>query len=70
MKRFLLVIDTNDEVKEKKEVLGNFCLYLLYRRLIHRNVQPEEKVLTLLWKLQKKLPCIIISQNSVWNLGT
>ena len=69
IKRFLLVIDTNVEVKERKEILGNFCLYVLYRRLIHRNVIPEEKILTLLWKLQKKIPCVIICQNSVWNLG-
>ena len=70
IKNFLLVIDTNTEMNERKESLGYFCLYALYRRLILRKVQPEEKVLNLLWKLQKQLPCIITFQNSIWNLGT
>ena len=64
------MLDSNTELFERKEILGYFCLYSLYRRLIPRRIQPEEKILSYLWKLQKKIPSMVICQNLIWNLGT
>ena len=64
------LLDTQNELFERQDVIGHVCLYSLYRRLLPRNVPPESKILGLIWKLQKKVPVIVLCQNIVWNLGT
>ena len=63
------LLDTQQELFERDAVIGQLCLYSLYRRLLPRNVQPESKVLVLIRKLQKRVPVIVLCQNIVWNLG-
>ena len=65
----LEVMDSNCEMFERKEIVGYYCLYSLYRRLIPQHIQPEEKVLTLLWKLHKKMPVVVVGQNAVCDIG-
>jgi WASH complex subunit 7, N-terminal len=64
------IIESKNEIFEREEIVGLFCLYSLHRRLQPRNVIPEEKILSLLWKFQKKIPCIVTCQNISWDLGT
>lgn len=69
VKEATALLDTQQELFERQDVIGQLCLYSLYRRLVPRNVQPESKVLVLLWKLQKKNPVIVLSQNVILDLG-
>ena len=70
LKNTIEIIDSKNEIFEREEIVGFFCLYSLHRRLLPRNVLPEEKVLSLLWKFQKKIPSIVTCQNISWDLGT
>lgn len=63
-------IGTENELFERKGIPSYYCLYSLYRTLLPRNIPPEAKVLSLLWKTQKRLPSIVLHQNIVWNAGT
>ena len=70
LKNTIDIIESKNELFERDQTIGFFCLYSLHRRLLPRNVLPEEKVLSLLWKFQKKIPCIVTCQNVSWELGT
>jgi WASH complex subunit 7, N-terminal len=70
LKNTIVIIDSKNEIFEREEIVGFFCLYSLHRRLLPRNVLPEEKVLSLLWKFQKRIPSIVTCQNISWDLGT
>lgn len=65
-----IAIGSESELFERKSIPSYYCLYALYRTLLPRNVPPEGKVLSLLWKTQKRLPSIVLYQNIVWNAGT
>ena len=65
-----IAIGSENELFERKSIPSYYCLYSLYRTLLPRHVPPEKKVLSLLWKTQKRLPSIVLHQNLVWSAGT
>jgi WASH complex subunit 7 len=65
----MTVIGTNGENNEKATVIGALGMYALYRNLLPRSKQPDPKLFKTIWSIQKSLPCIIITDNVMFNIG-
>ena len=61
------VVSTNTETSERRDVVGYFALYALYRRLTPAYLEPDAKFYKKLWAMQRKIPVVIICGKLVWH---
>jgi hypothetical protein len=61
-------LDTNNELFERREIVGSYCLYALYSRLLPRNAPPDQKLFRNLWSVQKVIPSVLLYQNILLNI--
>jgi WASH complex subunit 7 len=60
------MIDTAAETSERRDVVGYFALYVLYRRLTPAWSEPDAKFYKKLWAMQRKIPVVVLCGKLVW----
>ena len=59
-------IGTPTETTQRRQLVGVFSLYALYRKLTPQNVLPDAKFYRKLWSVQKKVPLVTLCTRVVW----
>ena len=54
------------ETDNRKCLVGIFGMYVLYRRLVPQNVQPDPNFYAQLWKVQLKMPVVTLAGKVAW----
>jgi len=54
------------EITERRDIVGIFGLYALYRRLCPPAVVPDSKLYRRLWSLQKEVPVVVLHARALW----
>lgn len=62
----MTMIGTSSETFERRQLVGTFALYALYRKLLPPNVLPDAAFYKLLWETQSRVPCVTLCGKVVW----
>jgi hypothetical protein len=54
------------EVDEASQLIGIFGLYALFRLLVPRHIEPDYDLFARLWKVQERVPVVLIFGRVVW----
>lgn len=65
----LSTLNSNAELNERQTLVGAIGMYALYRRLLPSNQSPDAKLHRAVWSIQKTLPVVIFSENTMWTVG-
>jgi WASH complex subunit 7 len=65
----LKLVGTGAEMFERASIVQSMSLYILYRKLLPSNIQPDAKLHKYLWEVQKTLPVVILGDTVMWSVG-
>jgi hypothetical protein len=65
----LNTVGTEVETSETKQIVGQFGIYALYRAMTARFV-PDKRVFERLWKVQERIPLVVLYTKYVWTVDT
>lgn len=60
------MVNSPGELWERRELVGLFGLYALYRRLCPPAVLPDAKLYKRLWSIQKEVPVVVLHARAIW----
>ncbi len=63
------VVGTGAEMFERKDMVSSLALYVLYRKLLPANKQPDPKMHKYLWESQKVIPVVILADSVMFTPG-
>eukprot|EP00606_Chrysophyceae_sp_TOSAG23-5_P001355 GSChrysophyteH2.ASY1.ANO1.563.1 assembled CDS len=63
------VVGTGAEMFERKDMVSSLALYVLYRKLLPANKQPDLKMHKYLWESQKVIPVVILADSVMFTPG-
>jgi hypothetical protein len=65
----MTIINTNNELFERCEILGCYSLYILYTFLKPENKKMDKKLFRYIWNTQKDIPYIVLYNNVILYIG-